>query len=45
MRGPKTTNYNYCPGRGGTGGSENVKSSIGIDDDGAQVGELSRPTT
>ena len=36
-------NNNYNPGSGGTGGSGNVKSSI--NDDGAQGGELSRPTT
>ena len=34
-------NYNY-PGRGGTGGSGKVKSSI---DDDVQGGELRRPTT
>ena len=36
-------NINYYPGSGGTGGSGKVKYSI--DHDGAQGGELSRPTT
>ena len=36
-------NNNNYPGRGGTGGSGKVKSSI--DDDVAQGGELRRPTT
>lgn len=42
IRGVKN-NYNNYLGPGGTGGPEKVKSSI--DDDGAQGGELSRPTT